>query len=211
MPIDFSQSEDLWIHSLRGSCHWSSPGGMKYSISICSNSRDRKMKLRGVISLRKALPIWAIPKGSLMRAVLTTFLKLVKMPWAVSGRRYATADASARAPTWVWNMRLNSLGAVRAPGVPVAGEGIRASSSSVASATSFSSIGLSVPCFSAFFFIFLACFSAWSCMSPDSSRLRYPSTSPSSSTSTLAKNSWSALYLFLDSLQSTMGSENPST
>jgi hypothetical protein len=41
----------------------SSPSGMKYSISICSNSLDRKMKLRGVISFLKALPIWAIPKG----------------------------------------------------------------------------------------------------------------------------------------------------
>ena len=60
---------------------------MKYSISICSNSRERKMKLRGVISLRKALPICAMPNGTLTREVETTFLKLVKMPCAVSGRR----------------------------------------------------------------------------------------------------------------------------
>ena len=60
---------------------------MKYSISICSNSRERKMKLRGVISLRNALPIWAMPNGTLTRDVETTFLKLVKIPCAVSGRR----------------------------------------------------------------------------------------------------------------------------
>ena len=45
------------------------------------------MKLPGVISLRKDLPIWAIPKGGFLRAKLSTFLKLMKIPWAVSGRR----------------------------------------------------------------------------------------------------------------------------
>jgi hypothetical protein len=49
---------------------------------------------------------------------------LVKMPCAVSGLRYATEDESVCAPTEVWNMRLKSRGAVRAPGVPVSGEGI---------------------------------------------------------------------------------------
>ena len=44
-----------------------SRGLQKNSISICSNSRERKMNCLGVISLRKALPIWAMPKGTLMR------------------------------------------------------------------------------------------------------------------------------------------------
>jgi len=39
------------------------PGSTKYSSSICSNSRVRKMKLPGVISLRKALPTCAMPNG----------------------------------------------------------------------------------------------------------------------------------------------------
>ena len=64
-----------------------SAGGTKYSISICSNSRVRKTKLPGVISLRKDLPIWAIPNGGLLRANWRTFLKLMKIPCAVSGRR----------------------------------------------------------------------------------------------------------------------------
>ena len=49
------------------SCHCSSvPGSTKNSISICSNSRVRKMKLPGVISLRNDLPVWAIPNGGLL-------------------------------------------------------------------------------------------------------------------------------------------------
>ena len=42
--------------------------GTKNSISICSNSRVRKMKFPVVISLRKLLPIWAIPNGGFLRA-----------------------------------------------------------------------------------------------------------------------------------------------
>ena len=77
---------------MRASIHiwWaasSSPGLTKYSISICSNSRVRKVKLPGVTSLRNALPIWAMPKGSLRRMVSSTFWKFTKMPCAVSGRR----------------------------------------------------------------------------------------------------------------------------
>ena len=45
------------------------------------------MKFRGLISFRKLLPTWAIPNGILTRPVSTTFLKLAKIPWAVSGRR----------------------------------------------------------------------------------------------------------------------------
>jgi len=52
------------------------PGLTKNCISICSNSRVRKMKLPGVISLRKALPIWAMPKGTFWREVTRTLSKL---------------------------------------------------------------------------------------------------------------------------------------
>ena len=69
-------------------CHSSSvPGATKNSISICSNSRVRKMKLPGVISLRNDLPICPMPNGIFLREVCSTFLKLMKMPCAVSGRR----------------------------------------------------------------------------------------------------------------------------
>ena len=54
-------SIQYWCHSS------SSPGLTKNSISICSNSRVRKMKLPGVISLRKLLPIWAMPNGGFLR------------------------------------------------------------------------------------------------------------------------------------------------
>ncbi len=55
------------------SCHSSSvPGLTKNSISICSNSRVRKMKLPGVISLRKLLPVWPMPNGGFLREVLAT-------------------------------------------------------------------------------------------------------------------------------------------
>ena len=68
--------------------HWSaSAGGTKYSISICSNSRVRKTKFCGVISLRNDLPTWAMPKGGFFRVVWSTLAKLMNMPWAVSGRR----------------------------------------------------------------------------------------------------------------------------
>ena len=45
------------------------------------------MKLPGVISLRKDLPIWQMPAGSYLRVVRMAFWKFTKMPWAVSGRR----------------------------------------------------------------------------------------------------------------------------
>ena len=74
--------------SIQRWCHSSSvPGRTKNSISICSNSLVRKMKLPGVISLRNDLPTWAMPKGSLRREVCSTLRKLMKMPCAVSGRR----------------------------------------------------------------------------------------------------------------------------
>ena len=79
-------------HRIRSSiqywCHFgASSGGTKYSISICSNSRVRKTKFPVVISLRNDLPICAIPNGGFLRANWRTFLKLMKIPCAVSGRR----------------------------------------------------------------------------------------------------------------------------
>src|ERR1700730_14559688 len=90
-----------------------SSGGTKYSISICSNSRVRKMKFPGVISLRNDLPICAIPDGGFLRVVVCTFLKLTKMPCAVSGRRYATEASSSTGPTWVLNIRLKLRASVK--------------------------------------------------------------------------------------------------
>ena len=40
-----------------------------------------------MISLRKDLPIWPIPKGTFFLEVLCTFLKFTKIPCAVSGRK----------------------------------------------------------------------------------------------------------------------------
>ena len=45
------------------------------------------MKFAGVISLRKLLPTWAMPKGGFFRVVWSTLAKFTNMPWAVSGRR----------------------------------------------------------------------------------------------------------------------------
>ena len=74
-------SIQVWCHSA------SVPGSTKNSISICSNSRVRKMKLPGVISLRKLLPVCAMPNGGFLRAEVITLRKFRKMPCAVSGRR----------------------------------------------------------------------------------------------------------------------------
>ena len=62
-------------------------GWQKNSISICSNSRERKVKFRGVISLRKLLPTWAMPKGIFTRVLSRDVLEIDEIPWAVSGRR----------------------------------------------------------------------------------------------------------------------------
>ena len=73
------------------------------------------MKLWVVISLRNALPIWAIPNGGFLRANWSTFLKFTKMPWAVSGRRNTSEPSSCTGPTWVWNIRLKLRGSDRSP------------------------------------------------------------------------------------------------
>src|SRR4029079_19286815 len=102
MPCSTYQS---WRCCTQYSNHFGlSSGGTKYSISICSNSRVRKMKLPGVISLRKLLPICAIPNGGFLRDVVSTFLKLTKMPCAVSGRRYATLASDSLWQTVVFNL-----------------------------------------------------------------------------------------------------------
>jgi len=118
--------------SIQRSCQTSSAGrpsivssGLtKNSISICSNSRVRKMKLPGVISLRKALPIWAIPNGSFSRIDCSTLSKLTKMPCAVSGRKYVTAASSSTGPMNVLNIRLNCRGVVSSP-LPQSGQRLR--------------------------------------------------------------------------------------
>ena len=46
--------------------------GTKNCISICSNSRIRKINWRATISLRNAFPICAMPKGIFMRPVFCT-------------------------------------------------------------------------------------------------------------------------------------------
>ena len=75
-----------------------SAGGTKNSSSICSNSRVRKMKLPGVISLRKLLPTWAMPNGGFLRLVCSTLTKLTNMPCAVSGRMYTSAPEPSTGP-----------------------------------------------------------------------------------------------------------------
>jgi len=80
---------------------------MKYSISICSNSRTLKMKFRGAISFLNAFPTWAIPNGSFNLALSWTNLKFVKISCAVSGRRYASVESSSIGPTCVVNIGTN--------------------------------------------------------------------------------------------------------
>ena len=87
-------------------------GSTKNCISICSNSRVRKMKFPGVISLRNAFPICAMPNGTFCRDACCTLRKLTKMPCAVSGRRYTVDALSSTAPMNVLNMRLNWRGSV---------------------------------------------------------------------------------------------------
>ena len=65
------------------------------------------MNWRATISLRKALPIWAIPKGTFIRPDFWTFRKFTKIPCAVSGRRYILLAPSAVDPISVENIKLN--------------------------------------------------------------------------------------------------------
>ena len=62
--------------SSSGTTRSASAGGTKNSISICSNSRTRKRKFPGVISLRNDLPTCAIPNGGLRRASWSDVLEV---------------------------------------------------------------------------------------------------------------------------------------
>ena len=66
-----------------------------------------------MISLRKLLPICAMPNGTFTRIDDVTFLKLTKIPCAVSGRRYARDASSRTGPMNVSNIRLKSRASVR--------------------------------------------------------------------------------------------------
>ena len=98
------------------------PGTTKNSISICSNSRVRKIKFPGVISFLNDFPIWPIPNGGFLREVVATFSKLMKIPCAVSGRRYAIPDSSSTAPKNVFRSPENCFGAVNFPLLPQLGQ-----------------------------------------------------------------------------------------
>jgi hypothetical protein len=73
------------------------------------------MKFPGVISLRNALPIWAIPNGTFLRLTCWMMGKSTKIPWAVSGRSQTTAEASSTGPMKVLNIRLKLRGSVNGP------------------------------------------------------------------------------------------------
>ncbi len=76
------------------------------------NSRERNVKFLGLISLRKAFPVWAMPKGSCCLVATRTILKSTKIGWHVSALRYAACSSSKTGPTKVFIIRLNSLGSV---------------------------------------------------------------------------------------------------
>ena len=59
------------------------------------------------------MPICAIPKGIDFDVESKTFLKLIKICWAVSGLKYAKDWPSSMGPTFVLNIRLKGLGSVR--------------------------------------------------------------------------------------------------
>ena len=68
-----------------------------------------------------------MPKGTLRREADCTFRKFTKIPCAVSGLRYTTADESSTGPTNVLNIRLNLRDSVKLPLVPHDGQGTRLS------------------------------------------------------------------------------------
>src|SRR5690606_2069657 len=111
MPCSTYQSKRAW-HQY--SYHWSaSAGGTKNSISICSNSRVRKTKLPGVISLRNDLPTCAMPNGGFLRDVSSTFLKVRNMPSAVAGLRKTAWRLLSTGPGCVLDMRLKWRASVK--------------------------------------------------------------------------------------------------
>jgi hypothetical protein len=73
------------------------PGFTKNCISICSNSRMRNTNCRATISLRKALPVCAMPKGIFIRALFCTLRKFTKMPLCRFGTQVDGAALAAHA------------------------------------------------------------------------------------------------------------------
>ena len=72
------------------------------------------MKFPGVISLRNARPICAIPNGTFLRLTCWTVTKSTNIACAVSGRRYAVCSASSIGPMFVLNIRWKLRGWVNA-------------------------------------------------------------------------------------------------
>ena len=60
------------------------------------------MKLPGVISLRKALPIWPMPNGGFFRAAVSTLLKFTKIPLRRLRTQVMQAGFESTGPRWVF-------------------------------------------------------------------------------------------------------------
>jgi hypothetical protein len=68
-------------------CMWSDSGiDEELHLHLLELARAER-EVPGVISLRNALPICAMPNGTFCRVLCWTFRKLTKIPCAVSGRR----------------------------------------------------------------------------------------------------------------------------
>ena len=122
MPRSMYQASRV---SIQYSCHSSSvPGLTKNSISICSNSRVRKMKLPGVISLRNDLPIWPMPNGDLLARGLQHVAEVDED--ALRGLRPQIGQPRLlrprSAPRYVRSIPLNMRGSVNSPLVPQCGQ-----------------------------------------------------------------------------------------
>src|SRR5678816_2067197 len=95
-PMDCHHSMRKSRQNLYQSCD--SEGWQKNSSSAWSNSRERNVKLRGVTSLRKLVPILTITEGIVTRVESTMFLNCKVLQCAVSGGRYALSSSPAVAP-----------------------------------------------------------------------------------------------------------------
>ncbi len=97
------------------------PACTKNCISICSNSRVRKMKFPGVISLRNAFPIWAMPNGISLPDDLEHVEVVDVDPLRRLRPQVDHAADSSTGPMKVLNIRLNIRGSVSEPRVPHTG------------------------------------------------------------------------------------------
>lgn len=68
---------------------WPSLFYIKYSISAYSNSLTLNNPFLGAISFLNEVPTYAKPNGSYYLAYSKPRLKFIKIPWAVSGLKYA--------------------------------------------------------------------------------------------------------------------------